>query len=95
VKGLDYALLRKIREQEKGQHEICDESVPNSNLEKNLNQNLNKSVNIGGRSNVAVKKEGFKDFRTSSVMAETLKNMLHNPDSVLNFSRQSSVSTCM
>lgn len=92
VKGLDYALLRKIREQEKEQHEIDDESAPNSKLEKNLSQSQNKTVNIGSKSGVAVKKEGFKDFRTSSVMAETLKKMMHNPDSVLNISRNSSVS---
>lgn len=92
VKGLDYALLRKIREQEKGQHELDDETVPNSNLEKNLSQGQNKTINIGDRSNLAVKK-CFKDFRTSSAMAEALKNMLHNPDSVFNISKHSSVST--
>lgn len=79
VRGLDYALLRKIRNKEKEQNETEVEDN-----KKTSDENSSSSHRSSDRNVTAGKKaEVFKDFRTSSVMAENLKNMLFNPDSTL------------
>ena len=83
VRGLDYALLRKIRNQEKEQNEIeVEDNLKTTDDKKDSSYRNNdisstKSVTVGKKADV------FKDFRTSSVMAENLKNMLLNPESTL------------
>lgn len=83
VRGLDYALLRKIRNQEKEQNET--EVEDNNKTSDEKSSSSHRSSDIFGAKNVTAgkKAEVFKDFRTSSVMAENLKNMLFNPDSTL------------
>ena len=74
VRGLDYALLRKIREQEKDQKELGveEDNVPN-NLEKNILDHKVKKI-------LPVKvKEHSKEFKTSTILGENLKNLLLNP----------------
>lgn len=94
VKGLDYALLRKIRDQEKVQNEDEGEATTENKLEKELKNNIKQNVLSSNKNVPIVKKvEGYKDFRTTSVMAESLKNMLLNPESSLNITRTSSVSS--
>ena len=75
MKGLDYALLRKIRKQEKEQNneeEDDPENFPKSDLKDN---NQNKGISNGKLRG----KEAFKDFKTSSAMGESLKNIILNP----------------
>lgn len=94
VKGLDYALLRKIRDQEKEQNEDESEAKTENKLEKELKNNAKQNILPSNKNLPIVKKvEGYKDFRTTSVMAETLKNMLLNPESSLNITRTTSVSS--
>jgi RED-like protein N-terminal region len=94
VKGLDYALLRKIRDQEKVQNEDENEATTENKLEKELKSNSKQNALSTNKNVPIVKKvEGYKDFRTTSAMAETLKNMLLNPESSLNITRTASVSS--
>ena len=77
MKGLDYALLRKIREQERAEAEadVEDEIVPNASV-KNLHDS--KSQNAP-KIPLAKAKESFRECRTTTVMGESLKNILLNP----------------
>ena len=93
VKGLDYALLRKIRDQEKEQNEDENEATTGNNLEKDFKDKNKQSLLTSNKNVPIVKKvEGFKDFRTTSALGETLKNMLLNPESSLYITRNASVS---
>ena len=94
MKGLDYALLRKIRDQEKKQNDDENEATITNKLEKDLNKDEKKNLITSNKNIPIVKKvEGFKDFRTTSVIGETLKNMLLNPESSLNITRDANVSS--
>ena len=83
VRGLDYALLRKIRNQEKEQNEIEVEDNLKTTDDKKVSSHRNNDISSTKSVTVGKKADVFKDFRTSSVMAENLKNMLFNPESTL------------
>ena len=93
VRGLDYALLRKIRNQEKEQSEIEVEDNSNASIDKNVSSHRSNDISTSKNVTTGKKTDVFKDFRTSSVMAENLKNMLFNPDSTLFIQKKVSMSS--
>ena len=78
VKGLDYALLRKIREKERAEADIdIEEEVVTSNSVVNVFDS--KSQHPTGKIPLAKVKESFKECRTTTSMGENLKKYFLNP----------------
>ena len=93
VRGLDYALLRKIRNKEKEQNETEVEDNKKTSDENSSSSHRSSDIFSAKSVTAGKKAEVFKDFRTCSVMAENLKNMLFNPDSTLFIQKKVSMSS--
>ena len=70
VRGLDYALLRKIRNQEKEQSEIEVEDNSNASIDKNVSSHRNNDIFTSKNVTSGKKIDVFKDFRTSPRFTE-------------------------
>ena len=82
VKGLDYVLLRKIREKEKADKDVEEEEVTSKAVPIVFDS---KNQHLTGKIPLAKVKESFNQCRTTTSMGESLKNYFLNPtDSKMN-----------